>query len=233
MKGKIRLAVAEIRALGLVLALRRVIRYILSYVLSKVLRPWNKTFILSGNAHSFKVTQRSFDNERSVEVPVTLSFIENHPSSRLLEIGNVLHCYIKSSHDVVDKYERAPGVINQDVVEFAPLAKYDVIVSISTIEHVGLDEPLKERGKCVRALLHIKSLLEDGGKALITVPVGYNEDIDTYIINNRASFENITFLKRVSLSNKWIEVDMEEAMQHRYGCRFPAANAVAFLYLNK
>jgi hypothetical protein len=38
---------------------------------------------------------------------------------------------------VLDKYEQAPGVINEDVVSFSPPQKYDLIVSVSTLEHVG------------------------------------------------------------------------------------------------
>ena len=45
-------------------------------------------------------------------------------------------------HDVLDKYEKGNNVINDDVVSFSTEVKYDLIVSVSTLEHVGWDENL-------------------------------------------------------------------------------------------
>jgi len=51
----------------------------------------------------------------------------------------VLSHYFAVKHDIVDKYEIAPSVVNEDLVNFKPGKKYDLIVSISTLEHVGWD----------------------------------------------------------------------------------------------
>src|SRR3990167_2732239 len=79
-------------------------------------------------------------NERIVEVPIIWREVQRYQPQRVLEIGNVLHHYFPIKHWVVDKYEKAPGVINRDVVEFYPRQRFDLIVAISTLEHVGWDE---------------------------------------------------------------------------------------------
>ncbi|MGB7533655.1 MAG: hypothetical protein WA977_11870 [Halobacteriota archaeon] len=84
----------------------------------------------------------TWKNERAVEVPIILEKIHSYQGGRIFEVGNVLSHYVHFQHDIVDKYDKADGVINQDVVDFQPSEneKYDLIVSISTIEHVGWDE---------------------------------------------------------------------------------------------
>ena len=86
-------------------------------------------------------------NERSIEVPIVMEIVNQNKGKRILEIGNVLSNYYKVSHDIVDKYEKAPNVINQDVVDFKTNEKYDLIVSISTLEHVGWDEEPRDDKK--------------------------------------------------------------------------------------
>jgi hypothetical protein len=68
--------------------------------------------------------------------------VKRYKERNILEIGNVLSHYFPVNHDIVDKYEKADGVINQDVVHFYSPKKYDLIVSVSTLEHVGWDEDL-------------------------------------------------------------------------------------------
>src|SRR5215207_4369431 len=80
-------------------------------------------------------------SERAVELPIAWRRVRRTDATSTLEIGNVLSNYFPVRHLVVDKYERVPGVINEDVVDFSPPGKYDLIVSISTLEHVGWDPP--------------------------------------------------------------------------------------------
>ena len=77
-------------------------------------------------------------------------FLEHHSSGKVLEVGNVLSWYGPVHHDVLDKYEVTSGVINQDVVDFVPRHQYNVIVAISTIEHVGWDETPRDPTKVLR-----------------------------------------------------------------------------------
>lgn len=70
----------------------------------------------------------------------------------MLEVGNVLSHYFPIHHDIVDKYEVCPGVINQDIADFLPQEKYDLILSISTVEHVGWDEQPQEPTKLLQVI---------------------------------------------------------------------------------
>jgi hypothetical protein len=46
--------------------------------------------------------------------------VNKYVGRNVLEVGNVLSHYFPVHHDVLDKYEKAKGVINEDVVEFSP-----------------------------------------------------------------------------------------------------------------
>lgn len=46
---------------------------------------------------------------------------------------------------VIDRYEEIDDAVNGDVRFFRTDRRYDVVVSISTLEHVGLDETEKTR----------------------------------------------------------------------------------------
>jgi len=96
------------------------------------------------------------ENERAVEIPIIWHIVRENKGKRILEAGNVLSHYFRVDHDIVDKYERAEDVINEDVVNFQPSKKYDLIVSISTLGHVGWDENPKEPSKILKAIEHLK-----------------------------------------------------------------------------
>jgi SAM-dependent methyltransferase len=146
----------------------------------------------------------------------------------VLEIGNVLSHYVPVSHDVVDKYEQGPGVLNTDVLEFDPGKLYDLIISISTLEHVGWDEEAREADKPIRAIDHLATLLTPGGTLMITLPLGYNSHVDEALQTDRHHLDEVIFLKRISRDNRWLEVTAPEVAGARYGAPFPSANAVAF-----
>ncbi|TAK16890.1 MAG: hypothetical protein EPO37_07710, partial [Nitrosarchaeum sp.] len=76
-------------------------------------------------------------NERSVEIPLAIDMLKKNNGKNILEIGNVTSNYCNIPHIVVDKYEKETNIINQDVIDFNSKAKFDLIISISTLEHVG------------------------------------------------------------------------------------------------
>lgn len=123
-------------------------------------------------------------NERAIEIPIAQWFMEGEVGT-LIEIGNVLSHYRSEDHIIVDKYEQADDVLNVDV--FSLIERCDMIIAISTIEHVRWDEP--DTGKdwdgSVKALEHLLSLLRVGGQMLVTVPMGWNPYLDTAILDGR------------------------------------------------
>jgi cyclopropane fatty-acyl-phospholipid synthase-like methyltransferase len=85
-------------------------------------------------------------------------------------VDDVLSHYYHITHDVVDKYEKGKNIINQDIVDFTPNERYDLIVSISTMEHVGWDETPCEPRKILRTLVNLKTLrLTVDGRVIIAL----------------------------------------------------------------
>jgi len=118
--------------------------------------------------------------ERKIELPIFLEIVRQ-TNGAILEVGNVLQHYAKVRHDIVDKYEKYPGVVNEDAVDFKPKKKYDLIISISTLEHVGWDESVKDPEKPLKAIKNLISLLKPQGKLVFSFPLGYNPHLDKLI----------------------------------------------------
>jgi hypothetical protein len=120
--------------------------------------------------------------ERCVELPRAKAFLDERPWTDLLEVGHVLdYWYPLRPHVVVDRYERGRGVVNEDIVDFRPGRRFDTIVSISTLEHVGFDEPAPDPGKFLRAVRALETLRASDGRFFLTVPIGYNPSVDRAI----------------------------------------------------
>lgn len=196
---------------------------------------FNRYFIVDGKKYYryFINLYNAVISERVIEIPFANEFLVNSQTKCILEIGNVLSHYFDINHAVVDKYEKGLGIINVDVLDLNPDKRYDLIIAISTIEHVGFDEPVKENGKSKKTVQKIIDLLDNKGIAVITVPLGYNPEIDSIIEHNEIDFTRRYFLKRVSRFNLWKETTMEDAIKCKYGSKYPAANSVAFLLYQK
>lgn len=184
---------------------------------------------LNGQAYGYLVHPFTLDNERAVEIPIVMGFLKDKLNQEILEVGNVLPNYYSFPHDVVDKYEKAPGVINADIVDYNPPKKYDVIVSISTLEHVGWDETPRDPEKFSKAVLNLKRILKAGGQIIATIPLGYNPNLDRQVRDQQTGFTSVYFLKRISRNNQWRETRIEEVASAQYGSPFPCANAIAIL----
>ncbi len=173
--------------------------------------------------HYYNVTWR---NERAVEIPVIWDTVKKYRGKRILEVGNVLSHYFNIHHDVLDKYEQAEGVFNQDIVEFRSPVPYDLIVSISTLEHVGWDESPRDPEKVLRALENLEDLCSPGGVIMITIPLGYNKVLDESLRTGQIKFDSQSCLKRVSEDNLWLEVNWSDVRDAKYGNPFPWANGI-------
>lgn len=175
----------------------------------------NKTFTFQGKSYKYfyNFYNLTWKNERAVEVPIIWDYVEQQRGKRILEVGNVLSWYFPIQHEVLDKYEIADGVINQDIVNYSPTEKYDLIVSISTLEHVGWDETPREPQKVFQAIEHLKTLLKPNSKMVITVPLGYNTALDGLLKEKRLNFTRQVFMKRGSKNPEWIEIDSVAALE--------------------
>lgn len=163
-------------------------------------------------------------NERQVEIPVFAGLIGGHDAERVLEVGNVLAHYGHTGHAVVDRYEQAGGVVNQDIVDYAPGRQFDLIVAISTLEHVGLDEDVRDARKPARAIEHLRDLLAPGGRLVASVPVGYNPELDRMIRQGELPLETCHALRRQRW--RWRQVDCAEVWDTTYDELLYRAEAV-------
>jgi hypothetical protein len=177
-----------------------------------------RTFECQGKIYKylFRRYNTTYANERAVEIPIAMAAVRQHPEERVLEVGNVLAHYYPHHHDVLDKYEQAPGVTNGDVVDFQPGKLYDLIVSVSTLEHVGWDEEPRDPPKFLRGVEHLTSLLAPGGKLLVTLPIGYNTALDGFLQEGRVPFTSTAYLMRISDDNQWREASWEEVRDVKF-----------------
>lgn len=176
--------------------------------------------------HSYNL---AYQNERTVEISIASWFLNGQgKASKVLEVGNVLGNYgCRVKRDVLDKYDLSPNIINEDVVSFRPKEKYNAIVSISTLEHVGWDEADRDPEKIPTAVKNLKeSCLLPGGVMLVSLPLGYNSYFDDYIKHGAPIFSEKYFLKRISADNKWKEVEYCEVADSKFGAPFNNANAM-------
>jgi len=192
-----------------------------------IFRPSN-TFVFRGESYPYLYSYSNFTflNERAVEVPIVRRIWNQNTGRRILEVGNVLSQYYPVEHDVLDKYERVDGIINQDVVDFNPEKKYDLIICISTLEHVGWDERPKDPEKILRAIDNLKELLDKQGEIIVTIPLGYNPAIDDLIRKGNIQFSELRCLKRISGNNRWIETEWQEVERSTYNNNYPRAEGI-------
>jgi hypothetical protein len=190
------------------------------------------TFSFNGKKYFYLYKMKNFTwmTERTIEVPLVLPYLQEAYANnkKVLEIGEVIRQFSEfKTHDIVDKYEYKKGVINIDVVDFKPKQKYDLVVSISTIEHVGWDAPEEpDPEKIPQTLRLVKEWLASGGRAVITMPIGYNSELDKRLQSGVLPFSKEYFFTRISKGNQWREATREEALAKKYGTPFHAANAI-------
>jgi len=167
----------------------------------------------------------TWDNERAVEIPIVMRRLKSFKGEKILEVGNVLSHYYPVEWDVLDKFEKRTGVIKQDVVSFLPSGKYDLIVSISTLEHIGFDDDIRDPHKIIEALRNLKqNCLRPDGRMIFTMPLGYNAFMDNLLLNDKLGFDEKKYLKKIS-KNEWIEVE-EELGDVTYGATYIEASAI-------
>lgn len=170
---------------------------------------------------------QTWKNERIVEIPIIKRIVDQYINSDILEVGNVLSHYFPFKHDVLDKYEKGENVINADAASFNFNKKYDLIISISTLEHIGWDEEKRDYKKILKAIDNLKAHLKKKGEIVFTHPLGYNFVLDTYIKKGRIKLKEKSLLKRISSSNRWKEIPwLKISEDFKYNTPFPYANSI-------
>jgi len=188
-----------------------------------------KTFLFCDKEYRyfFHPYNKTWANERIIEIPLILNLINQYNPHEILEVGNVLSHYVKASHTIVDKYERRKGILNQDVVDLDHNQKYIFIFSVSTVEHIGWDETPRESGKHRTAIKKMMWLLKPGGQLLVTIPIGYNLDLDRDLFSGTLVGKVDYFLRTSGCV--WRTASKDEIVNVKYGSPYKAANALAIL----
>lgn len=193
-----------------------------------------RKFKFQGNLYSYfyHPYNRTWCDERIIEIPIIWRIIKGRKGMKILEVGNVLSHYFSINHEVVDKYEKAKGVKNIDIINFRTEQKYDLIVSISTLEHIGWDEKPKKPAKIFQAIKNLKNILVEDGQIIATIPLGQNSFLDSILKTKKTFFNQQYYFKRISF-NKWIEANREDIKYVRYNQPYPAANGLMIGIIKK
>src|SRR5688500_10310340 len=165
-------------------------------------------------------------NERAIEIPLILEEVKSHSPDRVLEVCNVLSHYFTVEHLVIDKYEHQSKVISEDILIINLSQKFDCIVSISTLEHIGWDEMPRVPGKYIQAINRMKQLLSTNGKLLATVPLGYNPNFDQDLFNEKLGFNQVFYFKRLT-KDTWQETSLDQVRNSRYGKMYRTTDGLA------
>lgn len=190
------------------------------------------------NNHPLEYFFHSYNNfrlsERAIEIPVIKYFLSGNDYREILEIGNVTNNYYDyfreifadKNKTVVDKFERAPGVINLDIADYVPQQKFDFVFSISTFEHMDSDlgmnpDYVEGSSQLVSVaadnIKHIgEALLQDGGKFIVTAPIGYAPEWDRTFYSDvfdKCNFRKVRkYLFRRTSELVWEQAEIDEAI---------------------
>jgi SAM-dependent methyltransferase len=181
--------------------------------------------------HPYATTWR---NERAAIVPIFWDIVKKsrEQEKRILEVGNLLSYYFKVDHDILDKYEIADGVINEDVTDFNPSKRYDLIVSPISLMSVGWDEDPQDPNKVLRAINNLNRLLAPGGQIVVALGLGRNLGMDNLLKSGELRFDKHYYLKRIS-GYRWKEVDGLDLNKVKYDDSIPTANEMLFGIIHK
>jgi hypothetical protein len=179
------------------------------------------TFFWKGDEYEYfdHPYNQTATNERSAEVPIVMSLVEAYKGQRILEVGNVLNHYGALPRTVVDRHEKGEGVLNEDIEAFMPESAFDLIVSISTLEHVGWNEgkygksEAPDDGKLSYVIDRLKAMSK--GRFLTTMPIGYNPPMDSRIRDDELGLDASYMVRTAPMC--WREADRNEAMSQKYG----------------
>jgi O-antigen chain-terminating methyltransferase len=220
------------------------------------LRALEEAVALAARARSVGVRPRELHappgtDERLVEIPWVLARYRGEP--RVLDVGyaNAPPAYLEAligaaPADVVglDPVEARVDGIRSVVGDLRapPFAdgSFDVVCCISTLEHVGRDNRVYGAGTehddsgIPEALGELRRILAPGGRVLLTVPTGAEEDHGWFVQLPVAKWQSLFAHARLDIAEEetyelgpvgW-SVSPDDAAGLRYGERGPAASAV-------
>jgi SAM-dependent methyltransferase len=193
----------------------------------------------------------AWSDERLIEMPWVLARYRGEP--RVVDIG-----YANAAPGYLEALVAAApdGVVGLDPVEAQvegirpvvgdlralpfPDASFDVLLCVSTIEHVGRDNRVYGAGEerdesgIREALREIRRVLAPGGRALVTVPTGVEQDHGWFVQLPAATWRALFEEAALKISEEEVyelgpdgwRAAAGDAEEARYGERGAAASAV-------
>lgn len=144
--------------------------------------------------------------ERAVELSIANVFLDTVPRDSVIEVGAVTPYYwpyrVKDICDPADPHKLVN--IRESVLDIS--LKNRVVLSISTFEHIGTSDYGLEKNVNINKMAFEK-VFSEADRFLITVPGGYNADMDKYILDldRREKGVSIAFMVRGKNGNEWRE----------------------------
>jgi len=166
-------------------------------------------------------------NERAVEVSIAMNLVNQ--AARVIEVGAVLPHYIPGwpdcGHEVIDLHEEFPFVTNADVLTHEPDGFCDLVICISTLDHLLDAQQVKT------AVRRMKSWLTTGGKLFATLPANQPADVgggpwlDKLIFSGELDM-NITRMDKINPQRHIWQETAVSAPSLPYGSPTPFANTI-------
>jgi hypothetical protein len=175
--------------------------------------------------------------ERSVELAIADRWLQGHDRDEIYEIGAVTPYYWphRVKH-IVDPFDDHALVTHKESL-FNVSLDGKAVISISTVEHIGVDEYGQEENPAL-TILALEKIFSESRSFCITAPLGYNIILDNYIKDKLlgCASMSISFLARGLQDNIWLQVDHSAASRAPYGPRdysSPGSFANAIVVLSK
>lgn len=159
-------------------------------------------------------------HERDIEMPWGRRLLAR-ARGRTLEVGNCTQRIWPDlpRRDIVCQYDELGGtqtVHREDICYFDRGVRYNLIVSLSTFEHVGNEYGPYIDSKAIEAVTHCMRLLAPRGRLAFTIPCGFHGALERWVVDHRDDWRSLALMVRVSDDNEWVERPVEE-----HACGYP------------
>jgi hypothetical protein len=165
--------------------------------------------------------------ERTIEVPIAREFIAAVAASGrmgdLVEVGAVMPYYQTDpvTWPVVDPYDPYRHSIREDAADVDYRGR--IVLSISTIEHIGLCEYGNTAPAPRKAIMVFGSIVRHAAAYLVSWPVGHNALLDDHA--RQTMYPRFVY-RQCSPDNRWEQI--AERWDFEYGDPYPYGNGVVF-----
>lgn len=172
-------------------------------------------------------------NERAIEIPVGIRFLNHYPMKTITELGSVMNFYGYQEHTVVDLFEQSnpAGLVhNVDALDWDFTGRN--VLSLSTVEHIGLSDYDNLDLRPEKAIDVCEKIIRESDNFLISWGLHYHEYIDTWVKTKieEESIEWCAYIKTAETEWKYVDKSLEcFETQYKFDGNYRYANANIFI----